>query len=99
VAAAGSAAEALQVLASGAPVDVVVSELALPDRSGFDLVAALRASTRFAGLPVIGLTVQHDPRQVAQAHRLAVSELVGKFDRRGLLAALSELEGALEEAA
>jgi two-component system chemotaxis sensor kinase CheA len=99
VQAAGSAAEALQVLASGAAVDVVISELELPDRSGFDLVASLRASTRHARLPVIGLTVRHDPKQIAQAHRVQVTELVEKFDRRGLLAALGELEGTMEEAA
>ena len=99
VVAAASAAEALQVLASGTAVDVMVSELELPDRGGLELVAALRASTRFAPLPVIGLTAKHDPRQVAQAHKLLVSELVGKFDRRGLLAALSELHASLEEAA
>lgn len=97
--AAASAAEALQVLASGVGVDVLVSELELPDRSGFDLVASVRASSRFARLPVIGLTAKHDPRQVAQAHKLAVSELVAKFDRRGLLAALAELDEAREEAA
>jgi two-component system chemotaxis sensor kinase CheA len=97
--AAASAAEALQVLASGVGVDVLVSELELPDRSGFELVASVRASSRFARLPVIGLTAKHDPRQVAQAHRLAVSELVAKFDRRGLLAALAELDEAREEAA
>lgn len=99
VVSAGSAAEALQVLASGVAVDVLVSELELPDRSGFELVGSVRASSRFARLPVIGLTVRHDPRQVAQAHRLAVSELVAKFDRRGLLAALAELDEAREEAA
>jgi len=96
---AGSAAEALQHLASAGPVDVLVSELELPDRSGFDLVASLRASTRYARLPVIALTVRHDPRQVAQAHKLQVTELVAKFDRRGLLAALSELDETREEAA
>jgi len=50
-------------------------------------------------LPVIALTVRHDPRQVAQAHKLQVTELVAKFDRRGLLAALSELDETREEAA
>jgi two-component system chemotaxis sensor kinase CheA len=95
--AAASAAEALQVLAAGPPVEVLVGELDGPD--GLALVAALRASSRFARLPVIGLTMRHDPRLVAQAHRLAVAELVAKFDRRGLLAALSEVHQSLEEAA
>jgi len=97
--AAASTTEALQILASGAPIDVLVSELELPDRSGFDLVTNLRASSRFAHLPVIGLTVRHDPRQIEQAHQLQITELVAKFDRRGLLSALNELQGSLEEAA
>ena len=80
-------------------IDVLVSELELPDRSGFELVETLRASTRYGQLPVIGLTVRHDARQIAQAHRLQMSELVAKFDRRGLLAALGELHNVNEEAA
>jgi two-component system chemotaxis sensor kinase CheA len=99
VVAAANGTEALQVLASGTGIDVLVSELELPDRSGFDLVAALRASSRYGALPVIGLTVKHDPRLIALAHKLNITEMVGKFDRRGLLAALSELHGTLEEAA
>jgi len=78
---------------------VLVSELELPDRSGFELIETLRASARYGGLPVIGLTVRHDARQIAQAHQLQVSELVAKFDRRGLLAALGELDKVKEEAA
>lgn len=96
---AGSAAEALQVLGGAGRIDVLVSELELPDRSGFELIETLRASTRYAALPVIGLTVRHDARQIAQAHQLQVSELVAKFDRRGLLAALGELHNVNEEAA
>ncbi|MBZ6079413.1 hybrid sensor histidine kinase/response regulator [Microvirga puerhi] len=96
---AGSAAEALGLLSSGTGIDVLITELDLPDRSGFELIASLRSSTRYAQLPVIGLTVRHDPRQVAQAHKLQVTELVAKFDRRGLIAALAELHGSLEEAA
>jgi Chemotaxis protein histidine kinase and related kinases len=96
---AASAAEALQVLSSGSSIDVLISELDLPDRSGFELIASLRSSTRYAHLPVIGLTVKNDPKQIAQAHKLQVTELVAKFDRRGLIAALSELQENLEEAA
>jgi two-component system chemotaxis sensor kinase CheA len=96
---AANAGEALQVLASGTTIDVLISDLDLPDRPGFELIASLRASTRYAHLPVIALTIKHDHRQIAQAHKLQVTELVAKFDRRGLIAALSELQGSMEEAA
>ncbi|MBF9235666.1 hybrid sensor histidine kinase/response regulator [Microvirga alba] len=97
--AAARAEEALQTLGAGTHVDVLVTAIDLPDRSGFELVEALRGSTRFAALPVIALAVRHDSRQIAQAHKLRVTELVAKFDRHGLLSALSELHGSLEEAA
>ncbi|NIX74995.1 hybrid sensor histidine kinase/response regulator [Microvirga terricola] len=91
--------EAIQILGSGAHVDVLITAIDLADRSGFELVEALRGSTRFASLPVIALAVRHDAQQIAQAHRLNVTELVAKFDRDGLLSALSELQGSLEKAA
>jgi two-component system chemotaxis sensor kinase CheA len=95
---AASAEEALHVLAQGVRIDMMVTDVDLPGRSGFELVEALRSSP-LAGLPVIALTAAHDPRQIEMAHRLQISELVAKFDRRGLLAALSELNGTLEVAA
>lgn len=96
---AANANEALQILASGTSIDVMISDLDLPDKSGFDLVTTLRTSSRFAQLPVIGLTAKYDQRQIAQAHQLNITELVAKFDRRGLLSALSEVLGSMEEAA
>ncbi|WP_230530923.1 hybrid sensor histidine kinase/response regulator [Microvirga roseola] len=95
---AGTAEEALQLLAQGLSIDVMVTDVNLPGRSGFDLVEALRASP-LAKLPVIALTMSHDPNQIDRAHKLQIAELVAKFDRRGLLAALSEMNGTLEVAA
>ncbi|WP_414476009.1 chemotaxis protein CheW [Microvirga sp. M2] len=90
--------EALQVLSSGVAIDVMVSEI---DEAGaaFDLIGKLRASSRYGHLPVIGLTVKPDPRQIALARQHDVAELVTKFDRRGLLSALSELTNAVAKAA
>jgi two-component system chemotaxis sensor kinase CheA len=98
VQAAGSAEEALQMMAQGLHVDIVVTDVDLPGRSGFELAEVLRNSP-LSGLPVIALTVEHDQRLIEQAHRMNIAELVAKFDRRGLLAVLSELNGNLEVAA
>lgn len=91
--------EAIQLLGSGTHVDILITAIDLPERSGFELIEALRGSARFASLPVVALAVRHDAQQIAQAHRLNVTELVAKFDRHGLLSALSELQGSLEKAA
>ncbi|MBM1171752.1 hybrid sensor histidine kinase/response regulator [Microvirga arabica] len=96
---ASTAQEAVRLLSNGLHVDVVVTDLELSGHSGFALVASLRADPHHSTTPVIGLTVKPDPQQIALARKLQISEIVSKIDRRGLLSALAELNGTLEEAA
>ncbi|MCP1547709.1 MULTISPECIES: hybrid sensor histidine kinase/response regulator [Methylorubrum] len=96
---AASAEEALGMLKGNAGIDLVVSDLDMPGRSGFDLVAAMRKSGgRLAEMPVIALTGTVAPDAIEQARRLAISDLVAKFDRSGLLAALAEIGEAAQSA-
>ena len=89
---AASADEALAALKGNPGIDLVVSDLDMPGRSGFDLVAAMRgAGGRLAEMPVIALTGTVGADAIEQARRLAISDLVAKFDRSGLLAALAEI--------
>ena len=55
--AARSAAEAIRILRS-APVDAVILDLILGGRSGFDLLADIRADAALAALPVMVLTIK-----------------------------------------
>jgi len=52
---ASSVDEALSVLADE-PIEVLVSDIGMPGRDGYDLIRELRASTRHARLPAIALT-------------------------------------------
>lgn len=89
---AASADAALALLQSETRIEIVVTDLEMPGRSGFDLVAAIRASEpRLAVLPVIGLTGSVGAEAVERARALAISDLVAKFDRSGLIAALAEI--------
>ncbi|MCJ2069208.1 hybrid sensor histidine kinase/response regulator [Methylobacterium sp. J-030] len=89
---AASAEAALSTLQSDQRIEVVVTDLEMPGRSGFDLVAAMRrAEPRVAGLPVIGLTGAIGADAVERARALAITDLVAKFDRAGLISALAEL--------
>ncbi|MBB3017280.1 two-component system chemotaxis sensor kinase CheA [Microvirga lupini] len=96
---ASTAQEAVRLLSNGLHVDVVVTDLELSGHSGFALVASLRADPHHSTTHVIGLTVKPDPQQIALARKLNISEIVSKIDRRGLLSALAEFNGTLEEAA
>jgi len=92
---AASADEAVATLLSSARIDVVVCDLEMPGRSGFDLVGAMRkVEGRVAGLPVIGLTGTIGADAIARARTLSIVDLVAKFDRSGLIAALAEIDVA-----
>jgi two-component system chemotaxis sensor kinase CheA len=99
VLAAESADAALALLEAGARPDVIVTDIEMPGRSGFDLAEAVRAEARFAHLPVIALASGVTPEAVERARKLAISEFVAKFDRSGLISALSETQVPLGEAA
>ncbi len=92
---AGSAEEALTMMITNSRIDLVVSDLEMPGRSGFDLAAAMRkAEGRVAALPVVGLTGTIGPEAIERARGLGIADLVAKFDRSGLIQALSEIEAA-----
>jgi len=97
---AAGAQEALQALSAGPRIDVLVTDLDMPGRSGLHLVEAVRAQPRYAALPVVALASGPTAAFVEAARRLRIDDFVSKFDRAGLLAALLEGENAsLGEAA
>jgi two-component system chemotaxis sensor kinase CheA len=90
---AASADEAVATLLSNGRVDVVVCDLEMPGRNGFDLVGAMRkVEGRVAALPVIGLTGTIGAEAIERARTLGIADLVAKFDRSGLISALAELD-------
>ena len=91
--------EALQILGHGTRIDALVTDIEMPGRDGFALIETLRGQAAFADLPVIALASGLVPDQIARARKLAIRDLVAKFDRSGLLAALAETQNAFGVAA
>ncbi|MBF0178835.1 MAG: response regulator [Magnetococcales bacterium] len=58
---ANNGAEALRVLESGEPVDIVLMDLMMPVMDGYEAMRRLRAQERFAALPVLALTAKAMP--------------------------------------
>ena len=99
VAAASSADEALRVVGGGAHIDVLVTDVEMPDKDGFALVEALRTEPRFSGLPVIALSSGLNTTAMERGRTLGIARFVAKFDRSGLLSAIAETEAAIGVAA
>jgi len=94
-----TAQDAARMLSSGLQPDFIVADLELPGHSSFAFIATLRADAQYHSTPIIGMTLKPDPQLIALARRFKITDVVSKIDRRGLLSALAELGGSLEEAA
>lgn len=92
--------EALDALRADEPVDLVLLDLMMPRLSGLDVLAALRADPRRAGLPCIILTAAGQEQQYRQAMALGATDFMTKpFSPKKLYARAAELAGVGEAAA
>lgn len=67
VKAAGTGEEALTLAATAGPFDAVVSDLGLPDQSGFDLMRVLKAKHNLLGIALSGYGMEEDLRKAKAA--------------------------------
>jgi two-component system chemotaxis sensor kinase CheA len=94
-----SAAEALKFLEAGEHVDVVISDIEMPEMNGYEFAEKLTGSGRWKHLPVVALSSHAEPEAIERGRRAGFRDYVAKFDRAGLLASLKELATPMGEAA
>ncbi|HEX4555994.1 MAG TPA: chemotaxis protein CheW, partial [Xanthobacteraceae bacterium] len=95
----GGAHDALAVLKNGDPVDLIVTDLEMPEMSGFELAEAVHADARTANLPIIALSALTSPEAIERGRQVGFHDYIAKFDRPGLIAALKEQTANMGEAA
>ena len=90
--------EALEVLAREHDIDIVLLDLMMPEKSGLDVLAAMRADARTRHLPCIILTAAGQEQQHRRAMELGASEFLTKpFSPKKLYARTAELAGVVED--
>ncbi len=91
VASHGNGLDAMAVIAAARP-DLLILDLMLPGRSGFDILQDLRSNPDTAALPVLMLTAKGQPRDREMAERLGASRFLSKpFANADILAAVQSL--------
>jgi two-component system chemotaxis sensor kinase CheA len=95
----GGAHDALAVLKNGDPIDLIVTDLEMPEMSGFELAEAVYADARTANLPIIALSALTSPEAIERGRQVGFHDYIAKFDRPGLIAALKEQTANMGEAA
>ena len=74
--------------------DVLILDVMLPGRSGFEILASLRADAATMSLPVLMLTAKGQGRDRAEAERMGVSQFMAKpFSNTEILASVRALAG------
>lgn len=84
---------AIEAVARREP-DLVILDVMLPNRSGYDILHDLRADPGTAGMPVLMLTARGQKKDREQAERSGASRFMTKpFANAEVLAAVRELLG------
>jgi two-component system chemotaxis sensor kinase CheA len=99
VVAVGSAADALAALKSGSRIDLVVTDVEMPDMDGFALAQAMRGAPGTAAIPIIALAAMVSDETIERGRAVGFHDFVAKFDRPGLIAAIKEQSADLDRAA
>ncbi len=88
-----NAMEALKLCHEGGEFDIIVSDIEMPEMSGFEFVEALRKEERWMKTPVIALSSHATPIDLDRGRKAGFSNHVAKFDRQALLSTLSKTLG------
>jgi len=99
VIAVGSGSDALAALKSGNRIDLVVTDVEMPEMDGFALAQAMRAAPATAALPIIALAAMVSDETIARGRAVGFQDFVAKFDRPGLIAAIKEQSADIDRAA
>jgi len=99
VVAVGSGADALAALKSNARIDLVVTDVEMPDMDGFALAQAMRGAPATAAIPVIALAAMVSDEAIERGRAVGFHDFVAKFDRAGLIAAIKEQSADVDQAA
>jgi CheY-like chemotaxis protein len=89
----GSAAEATAFRDSGGEIDVLVSDIDMPEVGGFGLLQKIKGDERWVLVPAIGLAAEAVPVEgfPTPPGAPAFDRVVAKFDRDALIAAIASV--------
>lgn len=94
-----NAAEARLALGSGKSFAALIVDIEAPASGGFEVIDGLGEFAGAADCLLIGLASIPQPELVERAHAARLHDVIAKFDRQALIAALGIRESQLREAA
>jgi len=96
---ASSARQALDLKENGQSFDVIVSDIEMPEIDGYRFAESLKDDVNWGNVPIVALSCHAGSAEVSQGRSAGFFDLVGKFDREGLVRTLGDSLADLEDAA
>lgn len=90
VTAAENPIQALELQEQGEEFDVIISDIEMPEMSGFEFAQTVRKQGRWMHTPMVALTSHATQNDIDRGHEVGFSKYVAKFDRDTLLTTLSQ---------
>jgi two-component system, chemotaxis family, sensor kinase CheA len=87
---ASTAQEGLAALRSSQTINVVVTDIEMPEMNGYEFAEAIKSDQNLSHLPVIAVSSLVSPVAIERGRLAGFHDYVAKFDRPGLIAALKE---------
>ena len=75
---AGNGKEALQIISSNSGIDIVLTDINMPEMNGLELLEALRSSAETKDIPVIMITTEGSEAVIEKAKQLGVNGFIRK---------------------
>lgn len=81
---------ALELMESEAMFDFIVSDIEMPEMSGYDLARAVRNNPDWEGTKLIALSALTSEKDISRGFEAGFDDYVAKFDKQSLLRSLSQ---------
>lgn len=90
VRAVSDASQAIALRDEGVLFDLIVSDIEMPDMTGFEFAQNVKAGGLWQNTPLIALSALAGEKDVAKGHAVGFDDYVAKFDRESLLRAMQQ---------
>ncbi len=81
--------KALEMRDKGQMFDLIVSDIEMPEMSGFDFAEAVRSDGKWKEIPIVALSSHATSKDIARGKEVGFSDHLPKFDRDTLLDAIA----------
>ncbi len=82
--------EALKLCEADRRFDVIVSDIEMPEMSGFEFAERIKADSKWQDVPLVALSSHATPQDIDKGREVGFNRYVAKFDRETLLSTLSQ---------